>query len=195
MPELAESNEIAADADFKGLFSDLTATFNSGKTRDLAWRRTQLKAVTRMMQERESDLFDALQSDLGKSAMESFTTETAYVSSDAAYSYKNLNRWTRKKRVSTPIVGQPGKSWIQPEPLGIVFVIGAWNYPVQLTLAGMSAAIAAGNCVVIKPSELAPATSALLARLVPEYLDSECVKVVEGAVPGSTNGFVEIHPV
>jgi len=186
MPELAASDDFAPLPDFSALFSDLTATFNSGKTRDLSWRRTQLKAVTRMMSERESDLFEALKSDLGKSAMESFTTETSYVSGDAAYSYKNLSRWAHKKRVSTPIVGQPGKSWVQPEPLGVVLVIGAWNYPVQLNLAGMSAAIAAGNCVIIKPSELAPATSALLARLVPEYLDPDCIQVVEGAVPETT---------
>jgi aldehyde dehydrogenase (NAD+) len=186
MPELAASDDLAPLPDFSALLSNLTATFNSGKTRDLAWRRAQLKAVTRMMNECESDLFAALQSDLGKSAMESFTTETSYVSGDAAYSYKNLSRWTRKKRVSTPIVGQPGKSWVQPEPLGVVLVIGAWNYPVQLSLAGMSAAIAAGNCVVIKPSELAPATSVLLARLVAEYLDPDCIRVVEGAVPETT---------
>ena len=177
---------LAADADFTALFSGLSATFNSGKTRDLAWRRTQLKAVQRMMSECESELFDALRSDLGKSALESFATETSFVSADAAYSYKNLNRWSRKQRVTTPIVGQPGKSWIQPEPLGIVLVIGAWNYPVQLSLAGMSAAITAGNCVVIKPSEMAPATSALLARLVPKYMDPDCVKVVEGSVPETT---------
>jgi len=186
MSELAETENVAPNPDFSALFSNLTATFNSGKTRDLAWRRQQLKAVTRMMDERESDLFDALQSDLGKCAMESFTTETSYVSGDAAYSCKNLSKWTRKTRVSTPIVGQPGKSWVQPEPLGVVLIIGAWNYPVQLNLAGMSAAIAAGNCVIIKPSELAPVTSALLARLVPEYLDPDCVKVVEGAVPETT---------
>jgi len=186
MSELAASDDFAALPDFSALFSNLTATFNSGKTRDLAWRRQQLKAVTKMMSERESDLFGALQSDLGKCAMESFTTETSYVSGDAAHSCKNLSRWTRNKRVSTPIVGQPGKSWVQPEPLGVVLIIGAWNYPVQLTLAGMSAAIAAGNCVMIKPSELAPATSALLARLLPEYLDPDCIKVVEGAVPETT---------
>ena len=142
---MVESNDIAANPDFTGLLSDLTATFNSGKTRELAWRRKQLKAVSRMMDECESDLFGALKSDLGKCAMESFTTETAYVSGDAAYSCKKLGKWTRKKRVSTPVVAQPGKSWIQAEPLGVVLVIGAWNYPVQLTLAGMSAAIAAGQ--------------------------------------------------
>ncbi len=183
MSEPSKTEDAASNPNYTDLFSDLTATFNSGKTKDLAWRREQLKAVERMMSEREQDIFDALQSDLGKSAMESFTTETGYVSGDAAYSRKNLNRWTRKRRVSTPIIGQPGRSWIQAEPLGIVLVIGAWNYPLQLTLAGMSAAIAAGNCVVLKPSELAPATSALIAQLIPEFLDPDCV---EGDVPETT---------
>ena len=178
-------------ADFSTLFADVTATFNSGKTRDLDWRRKQLKAVQRMLKDCESELFEALRADLGKSALESFATETSFVNTDAAYSLKNLSRWCRKKRVSTPMVGKPGKSWIQPEPLGVVLVIGAWNYPVQLTLAGMTAAIAAGNCVFIKPSELAPATSALLARRVPEYLDPECIKVVEGAVP-ETSALLEL---
>jgi aldehyde dehydrogenase (NAD+) len=191
MPELAEADGFAPPPDFSALFSNLTATFNSGKTRDLAWRRMQLKAVMKMIDERESEFFDALAADLGKSAMESFTTETSFVSTDAAYSYKNLSRWARIKRVSTPIVGQPGKSWIQPEPLGVVLIIGAWNYPVQLTLAGMSAAIAAGNCIVIKPSELAPATSSLLARLLPEYVASDCIKVIEGAVP-ETSALLEL---
>jgi len=172
--------------DFGALLGELKSSFDNGKTRGLAWRRAQLMAVERMMNEREQEFFAALQSDLGKSEMESYATETSYVSGDAAYSRKKLNRWTRRQRVSTPVLGQPGKSWIQPEPLGVVLVIGAWNYPVQLSLAGTSAAIAAGNCVVIKPSELAPACSALLARLVPEYLDPDCVRVVEGAVPETT---------
>lgn len=186
MSELSDSENVVSNPDYTDLFANLTATFNSGKTKDLAWRREQLQAVERMMSEREQDIFAALQSDLGKSAMESFTTETAYVSGDAAYNRKNLNRWTRKKRVRTPVIGQPGKSWIQAEPLGIVLVIGAWNYPLQLTLTGMSAAIAAGNCVVLKPSELAPATAALIAKLIPEFLDPDCIKVIEGDVPETT---------
>jgi aldehyde dehydrogenase (NAD+) len=93
--------------------------------------------------------------------------------------------------VSTPLVGQPGKSWVQPEPLGVVLVIGAWNYPLQLVLAVLAAAIAAGNCAVLKPSELAPATSDVVARRVPEYLDSDCVKIVEGAVP-ETSALLEL---
>jgi len=107
----------------------------------------------------------------------------SYVAGTAAYCRKKLPRWVRRRRVSTPVTGLPGKSWLQPEPLGVVLIIGAWNYPLQLTLAGMAAAIAAGNCVVLKPSELAPAASALTARLVEEYLDNDCIRVVEGGVP------------
>ena len=186
MSEPAVKSSQAPDVDFTTLFDDLGAEFLSGKTRDLAWRRAQLKAVQRMMQDSEAELFAALKADLGKSAQESFTTETSFVSAEAAYAARKLNRWTRNRRVSTPLIAQPGRSWVQPEPLGTVLIIGAWNYPLQLTLAGMTAAIAAGNCVVIKPSELAPATSTLLARLVPEYLDGDCIRVVEGAVPETT---------
>jgi aldehyde dehydrogenase (NAD+) len=186
MSEPAVKSSQAPDVDFTTLFDDLGAEFLSGKTRDLAWRRAQLKAVQRMMQDSEAELFAALKADLGKSAQESFTTETSFVSAEAAYAARKLNRWTRNRRVSTPLIAQPGRSWVQPEPLGTALIIGAWNYPLQLTLAGMTAAIAAGNCVVIKPSELAPATSKLLARLVPEYLDGDCIRVVEGAVSETT---------
>ena len=168
------------------MIENMKTVFDSGRTRDLAWRRAQLEAVERLMAECEGEFMAALAADLGKPPMESYTTEISYVSGEAAYCRKKLSRWTKSKRVSTPLVGQPGTSWIQPEPLGVVLVIGAWNYPVQLTLAGMVAAITAGNCVIIKPSELAPATSALLARRVPEYLDPECVKIVTGGVAETT---------
>lgn len=168
------------------MIDNMKTVFDSGRTRDLAWRRAQLEAVERLMAECEGEFMAALADDLGKPPMESYTTEISYVSSEAAYCRKKLSRWTKFKRVSTPLVGQPGTSWIQPEPLGVVLVIGAWNYPVQLTLAVMVAAITAGNCVIIKPSELAPATSALLARRVPEYLDPECINIVTGGVAETT---------
>ncbi len=152
----------------------------------LAWRAEQLSALERMMTECEQELMDALKSDLGKHPQEAWTTEISYVASDAEYCRKRLKRWAKTRKVSTPMLGQPGKSWLQPEPLGVVLIIGAWNYPLQLTLAGLAAAISAGNCVVIKPSELAPATSEVIARRVPEYLDNDCVKIIEGAVPETT---------
>jgi aldehyde dehydrogenase (NAD+) len=172
--------------DYTAMFDGLGATFESGKTADLAWRAAQLSAIERLMVEHEQDFMDALAEDLGKHALEAWSTEIAYVADTASYCRKKLRKWTRRRKVSTPVVGQPGKSWVQPEPLGVVLVIGAWNYPLQLTLSGAAAAISAGNCVVIKPSELAPATSRAIARLVPEYLDGDCIRVVEGAVPETT---------
>ncbi|MDH5621064.1 MAG: aldehyde dehydrogenase family protein, partial [Gammaproteobacteria bacterium] len=99
MPESAVTAPLVAGPDYTRLFAGLAAEFLSGKTRDLAWRRAQLKAVQRMMQDSEAALFAALKSDLGKSAQEAFVTETRYVSADAAYSARKLNRWTRRRRV------------------------------------------------------------------------------------------------
>lgn len=177
---------IKTDPDFAPMFAELQASFESEKTMSLQWRAAQLEALERMMVECEQEFSEALAADLGKHPLEAWSTEISYVAGDAKYCRKNLKKWARRRKVTTPIVGQPGKSWLQPEPLGVVLIIGAWNYPLQLTLAGAAAAIAAGNCVVLKPSELAPATSALTARLVPKYLDSGCIKVVEGSVPETT---------
>ena len=168
------------------LFDDLQTTFQSGRTKDLRWRSEQLSAIERMMSEREGEFIDALRQDLGKHALESWMTEISYVAGDAAHCRKNLRRWTRKKKVRTPAPALPGKSWVQPEPLGVVLVIGAWNYPLQLTMSIAAAAIAAGNCVLIKPSEIAPATSAAIAKWVPEFLDEGSVRVVEGGVTETT---------
>ena len=178
---------IPADApEYGELHAGLKAAWDSDRTRDIEWRLSQLSALERMMSECEEEIFDALASDLGKPAQESWVTEISFVSSTAAHNRKHLARWMKRRRVRTPLLGQPGRSWLQPEPLGVVLVIGPWNYPLQLALAGLAAAVAAGNCVVLKPSELAPATSALLARLVPRYLDEECIRVVEGGIPETT---------
>ena len=171
---------------FTKTFADLKATFRSGRTREIAWREAQLSALERMMKEREADLIEALHQDLGRHGLESWTAEISYVAADAAYFRKRLKRWMKPRKVSTPAIAKPGKSWLQPEPLGTVLIIGAWNYPLQLTLAGYAAAIAAGNCAVLKPSELSPATSRLIAKLIPEYMDTDAVCVVEGAIPETT---------
>jgi len=180
------SPSTTAKPDFAGPFAELQATFRSGRTRDLAWRNEQLSALERMMKEREADLIEALHQDLGRHELESWTAEIAYVAGDAAYCRTNLKRWMKPRKVRTPAIAKPGKSWLQPEPVGTVLIIGAWNYPVQLVLAGYAAAIAAGNCAILKPSELAPATSQLIAKLIPEYMDTDAVLVVEGAIPETT---------
>lgn len=186
MTETALDRSLDVRPDYHGMFGDLRESFSDDRSRSLEWRDQQLAALERMMTDREQDIIDALAMDLGKAPQESWTTEISYVAADAAYCRKHLERWSKRRRVRTAMIGQPARSWIQPEPLGVVLIIGAWNYPLQLTLAGLAAAIAAGNCAIVKPSELAPATSALIARLVPEYLDADCIRVIEGAVPETT---------
>ena len=105
---------------------------------------------------------------------------------EAAHALKHLGSWVKPTKHSVPLVVQPAKAWTEPQPLGVVLIIAPWNYPLQLLLAPAVAALAAGNAMVLKPSELAPATSAAVAELVPRYLDAEAVAVVEGGVPETT---------
>ncbi len=164
----------------------LRATFASGRTRDAAWRLRQLEGLQRLMVEQESALAAALHQDLHKPLQESWISELSYVRGEAAHAHRNLGRWMRPRSVRTPLLAQPGRSRLKPEPLGTVMIIGAWNYPVMVTLAPMVGALAAGNCVLLKPSEVSAATSRLLATLLPRYLDPEAVAVVEGGVDETT---------
>jgi aldehyde dehydrogenase (NAD+) len=152
----------------------------------LAWRRTQLAAIQRMLQEHESDFSEALRLDLNKSRHESFLSETGFVIEEAKYARRHLARWMRGSRVRTPMMAQPGRSRIVPEPKGVVLIIAPWNYPLSMVLAPLVAALAAGNTAVVKPSEISRHTSAALARILPRYLDPEAVAVVEGGVAETT---------
>src|SRR5690606_14360140 len=164
----------------------LRAAFDSGLTRDLAWRRAQLAALERMMVENEAEIAEALKADLGKPFGEACTAEIDFVRKEAAHAQKHLRRWTRPQRTASPIAIQPGKSVIEAAPYGVTLIIGAWNYPFQLVLAPLVGAIAAGNCAVIKPSEMAAQSSALLKQLVARYLDPRALAVVEGDADVST---------
>lgn len=158
----------------------LRATFAGGRTRDAEWRIRQLRAIERLLDEREAEIARALAEDLGRSPAEAWLGDVASTRAEAAFARKHVRKWMKRKRVSLSLTSLPGRGWYSYEPLGVVLIIGPWNYPVYLSLAPLVAAVAAGNCAVIKPSEHAPASSALLARLVPEYLDSDAVNVVEG---------------
>jgi aldehyde dehydrogenase (NAD+) len=170
-----------------GLADRLRADFDSGRTRPLAWRRRQLEQLARLLEENEADLLEALRTDLGKPPVEGFITEIAFVLSEIELTLKHLTKWNRPTRVPSPLVTLPARSRLVPEPLGVVLVIAPWNYPVQLLLAPVIGALAAGNAVVMKPSEVSAATSAVLARLVPRYLDGSAVAIVEGGVPETTD--------
>lgn len=164
----------------------LRATWDSGVTRPLAWRLAQLDALKRMCVEHEGAIAEALGEDLGKPYIEAFSTEIHYVIGEVEYISKRLGKWMKPEKVSTPLVTQPGSSKIYREPLGVALVISPWNYPFQLAVAPLLGALAAGNCVVLKPSEVAPATSRILADLLPQYLSPDAVAVIEGAVPETT---------
>ncbi|HEX5661152.1 MAG TPA: aldehyde dehydrogenase family protein [Polyangiales bacterium] len=169
-----------------GAVASLRGAFESGLTRSYAWRVSQLDAMVRMLKAEDTALCEALQRDLNKPRIEAFVTELNEVIAGAHYLKQNLKKWMKPQKVSTPLVLQPGKSWIQSEPLGVALVISAWNYPVLLSLAPMLGAIAAGNAAILKPSELAPATSTLLARLCAQYLDRRALTVIEGGIPETT---------
>ncbi len=166
--------------------SSLRTTYNSGKTRPLAWRKQQLEALVRMMEDNEAAFSAALKADLGKPDVEGFITDIAFVTSEVKAMIKNLTKWNKPQRVPTPLVAMPAKSQLIPEPLGVVLIIAPWNYPIQLLLVPAAGAIAAGNTVVMKPSEVSPTVSGVLARLVPQYLDTTAVSLIEGGVPETT---------
>jgi aldehyde dehydrogenase (NAD+) len=158
----------------------LRRSFDAGRTRPAAWRRAQLEALRRLLTEGAGELETAMRCDLGKPPPESWITELRLVEREIAHSLNHLHRWMSPEHVHLPVVLQPGRASVVCEPLGVALVIAPWNYPVQLLALPMAAAIAAGNAVAGKPSELAPATSAVLARLVPRFLDPEAVAIVEG---------------
>jgi aldehyde dehydrogenase (NAD+) len=160
--------------------------FESGLTRPLAFRLEQLAGLARFLTEQERPIEDALHQDLGKPRFESFTAEIAFLSREIAEARKKLPSWTRPRRVGVPLFAWPGKARIYQEPLGVVLIVSPWNYPIQLALGPLLGALAAGNGAVVKPSEIAPATSKLLATLLPTYVDARCLQVVEGGVQETT---------
>lgn len=166
---------------------ELRSAFDAGFTKPLTWRLAQLRALRRMLTERSAEFEDALLADLGKNPTESQIAELGFVVGEIDHALKHLRRWLRPKRVPVPGALMPARASTLLEPVGVVLVIAPWNYPVQLLLAPVVGALGAGNAVVLKPSELAPATSAAMARLIPEYLDRRAVAVVEGGVEETTD--------
>ncbi|MFF6952914.1 aldehyde dehydrogenase family protein [Streptomyces iakyrus] len=165
----------------------LRATFRTGRTKPVEWRMTQLRRLRDMLTENGTDLAAALHADLGKSATEAFRTEIDFTVREIDHTLDHLADWLRPEPAPAPAhLGGDVSVWTQYDPLGVVLVIAPWNYPAQLLLAPVVGALASGNAVVAKPSELAPATSAVLARLLPAYLDTDAVAVVEGGVPETT---------
>jgi aldehyde dehydrogenase (NAD+) len=170
----------ATSPDIPRTVARLRATFATGKTRNLQWRKEQLLALQRLLVENETRIADALNKDLGRSPFEAWLADVASTSSEAAFAAKNVGKWAKRRHRLLEMSQLPGRGWVEYEPYGTVLIIGAWNFPFALTIGPAVGAIAAGNTVVLKPSEVAPASSALMAELVPRYLDNEAVAVIEG---------------
>ena len=154
--------------------------FFSGATRSYKFRVSQLKTLKKAVQKYEDQIIEALYKDLHKSAAESFTTEIGFIYSEIGHTLKHLANWMETKKVSTPFVLFPSKSKIVRDSLGVTLIIAPWNYPFQLLIAPLIGAIAGGNCAVLKPSELTPNTSAVIALMIAEFFDKNFITVVEG---------------
>lgn len=160
--------------------------FLSHQTKSILFRKEQLKKFKKVLKENESLLYEAIDKDFGKSVYETYETELSIIYHEINLAIKKVKNWSMPRRVSTNLANFPGKSRIIPEPYGNTLVIGAWNYPYQLALVPAVSSIAAGNTVIIKPSELAPHTSAIMAKVINENFDTEFLYVKEGGVTETT---------
>ncbi|MFF7019963.1 aldehyde dehydrogenase family protein [Streptomyces klenkii] len=175
-----------ASPDPAAVVARLKAGFSTGRTKPLAWRLDQLHALRTLLTEQTDVLLAALHSDLGKGPQEAYRTEIGFTLNELDHTVAYLAEWLEPRPTAVPDAFQPAEARVVRDPLGVVLVIAPWNYPLQLALTPLVGALAAGNAAVVKPSELAPATSAALARLLPRYLDPQAVAVVEGAVAETT---------
>ena len=171
--------------------------FESGITKPYAFRKEQLKKLQQAVKKYEQQLHQALYSDLKKSAEECWVTETGFLLSEVSNILKHLKGWMEPEMVSTNLLNIPSKSFVMQEPLGVVLIISPWNYPFQLLMTPLAGAMAAGNCVVLKSSEFAPATSAVMKQMIEETFEKNYILFVEGdgavVIPEMMNNFTFDH--
>ena len=167
---------------FEEILADQRTFFNSLKTRPLQFRKRNLEKLREVIRKNEDFLYEAVYKDFSKSKFDTYTTEISFILKDIEYYLKNLNSLAKPKKVKTNLANQLGKSRIYTDPLGCTLVIGAWNYPYQLSLSPMIAALAAGNTCIVKPSEVAEHTMKAMAKIINENFPKEYLFVVEGGV-------------
>ncbi|KAK6646103.1 hypothetical protein PHAVU_L009143 [Phaseolus vulgaris] len=154
--------------------------FGSGKTKEESWRESQLKGLQNFLVEREEEILRALKKDLGKHYVEAFRDEVGTLGKALNFAKKHLKKWMAGEEAKLPKIALLSSAEIVPEPLGLVLIISSWNFPFGLSLEPLIGAVAAGNTVVLKPSEMSPTCSSLLATVLPTYLDNNAIKVIEG---------------
>ncbi len=165
---------------FGPALQQLSQYFQGGATRSYDFRIKQLKLLKESLQKNEQAIYAALLADLGKSAEESWVTEVGFTIGEINFALKNLARWMKPQKVATNLMNLPSRSYVYKEPLGVVLIIGAWNYPLQLLLSPLVGAIAAGNVAVLKPSEQAPATAAVIEQIIKDTFPPNYILLVPG---------------
>ncbi|MFZ9519281.1 MAG: aldehyde dehydrogenase family protein [Silvanigrellaceae bacterium] len=183
MSQSSTSSDLSLEVrNMQAIQTQLKKSFNAGRMRGLEARLNALSAIERLVQENQAALCDAVTTDLGRPREDSLIAELSVVIEEARCALKNLKRWMKPKQKIMPLLLFPARGSINPEPFGVTLIIGPWNYPFQLLLTPLISALAAGNCAVIKPSELTPTCSRLIFELIPKYLSADVVQVVEGGV-------------
>ena len=167
---------------FQDILTQQRELFNSQKTKSLNYRKIYLEKLKEVLIKNEDLLYEAIYEDFGKSKFDTFTTEISFVLKDIDYFLKNLKSLSKPKRMRTNLANQLGSSKIHSDPLGCTLVIGAWNYPYQLSLSPMVAALAAGNTCILKPSEIAENSMKAMAKIINENFPKEYLFVAEGGV-------------
>jgi aldehyde dehydrogenase (NAD+) len=179
------------------LLENMHAYFETGATQSYDFRRTQLQKLKAAVVAHEEEIYASLHKDLRKSKEESYVTENGFFLAEINNTIKKLSGWMKSQSVSTNLLNFPSKSFIISEPLGVVLIISPWNYPFQLLMTPLIGAIAAGNCVVMKPSELAPATEAVMKKIIESTFEKKYILYTEGdgatVVPELMNNFIFDH--
>lgn len=166
----------------RGILEKQRQYFYNGNTLDIDYRKASLRKLKNEIKKNEDNIFNALKKDLNKSEFESFATEIGLVYEEINETLKNIDKWSKRKKVKTPISQFKASSYIYKEPYGNVLIIAPWNYPFQLVMAPLIGAIAAGNTVVIKPSELAPATASVIEDIISNVFNKEYIAVIQGDI-------------
>ncbi|KAF2935133.1 hypothetical protein DAI22_04g210900 [Oryza sativa Japonica Group] len=163
-----------------GTVAELRAAYESGRTRSLEWRQSQLRGLLRLLAEEEAAAFRALREDLGKHQAEAYRDEIGVLVKSANAALREVGKWMAPEKVWVPLIAFPARAQLEPQPLGVILVFSCWNVPLGLSLEPLVGALAAGNAVALKPSELAPATAKFLGDNVGKYMDATAVKVIQG---------------
>lgn len=172
--------------DIQSIVQNQRLFFATNQSKEVSKRKEALRKIKEVIQKNEMAFYEAIHKDFGKSKFDTYTTELSLIYHEIDYYLKNLNKLSKPKKVKTSLANLPGSSEVQPEPFGVCLVIGAWNYPYQLSISPVVGAIAAGNTVILKPSELSAETSAIMTKAINENFNANYVHVVEGGIPETT---------